>query len=229
MVSADKISVIVPIHAKNYLLDKMRKSIFYATTPIEVFYVIEESLPTVFTDLSIFEKIIKIKNRGRGFMILEGIKHSTGDIILILHSDSVLPKSWDKSIRNLMIDKNISGGVFKRKFDQRVPLMEIVANILNTNYLKKITSYGDRGLFARAYLIKNNLSVLEVPIMEDVQLSHLLKKNGFAVLNKYIVTSSDAFIKNGSFRQILKIYFCLFWYEVGGNLQKIYSYYYSKS
>ena len=229
MGGSDAISVIVPIHAKNDLLDKMRKSIFYATTPIEVFYVVEKSLPTVFTNLASFEKIIKIKNRGRGFMIAEGIKHSSGNIILILHSDSVLPKSWDKSIRSMMIDKSISGGVFKRKFDKRDPLMEIVANILNTNYLTKITTYGDRGLFARADLIKNNLPVLEVPIMEDVQLSHLLKKNGFSVLNKYIVTSSEAFIKNGSFRQILKIYFCLFWYEVGGDLQKIYNYYYSKS
>jgi cellulose synthase/poly-beta-1,6-N-acetylglucosamine synthase-like glycosyltransferase len=68
-----------------------RNSIFLSKTPIEVIYVVEKNLTNVFNNLKKSEKIIKIENIGRGFMQAEGVRNSSGDIILFLHSDTILP------------------------------------------------------------------------------------------------------------------------------------------
>ena len=86
---------------------------------------------------------------------------------------------------------------------------------------------GDRAQFVRSSLIKDNISILEIPIMEDLELSFLMKKNGDSIiLNGTVITSAEAFKRNGILRQTIRILICYFWYRIGGNLQDIYNYYY---
>lgn len=224
------ISVIVPIHIKNDKIDEVRKSIFYATTPIEVIYVVEKNLSDIFIKTDSFEKIVKIENKGRGFIFIEGIRNSKGKIILFLHSDTILPDSWDKSIRKSFENEKVVGGGFKLKFDVNNAYLNFAIKLLTFRATPLKILSGDRGLFVRSSLIKDNISLLEVPIMEDMELSNLMRKNGnITILNENIITSADAFIKNGVLRQAKKILICFLWYRIGGNLQKIYNYYYSKS
>ena len=110
------ISVIVPIHVQNEEIFEVRKSIFYATTPIEIIYVIDKNLAGIIENTKSFEKVIKIETKGRGFMFKEGVLRSSGDIILFLHSDTILPKGWDTSIRKSLKDETVIGGGFRLKF-----------------------------------------------------------------------------------------------------------------
>jgi glycosyltransferase involved in cell wall biosynthesis len=224
------ISVIVPIHKKDKKIADVRKSILQSNSPIEVFYIIDKNLSTIFKKIGNFEKIIKVKNKGRGYMLAEGVRCSNGEITVFLHSDTTLPNGWDKSIRRSFEDKKVIGGCFKLKFDiESIYLdMAIKLLILNANRLKILT--GDRAQFVRSSLIKNNITILEIPIMEDLELAFLMKKNGdVIILNDTVITSAFAFIKNGVFRHSIRILICYFWYRVGGNLQDIYNYYYSKN
>ena len=224
------ISVIVPIHKKHKKIVEVRKSILQSNSPIEVFYIIDKNLSIIFKKIENFERIIKINNKGRGYMLAEGLRYSIGDIIVFLHSDTILPNGWDISIRGSFEDKGVIGGCFKLKFDIENTFLDLAIKFLtmNANRLKILT--GDRAQFVRSSLIKNNISILEIPIMEDLELSFLMKKNGdVIILNDAVITSAGAFVKNGVFRQSLRILICYFWYRVGGNLQDIYNYYYSKN
>lgn len=224
------ISVIVSIHIKNDRINEVRKSILYATTPIEVIYVVEKNLSDIFTKTASFEKIVKIENKGRGFMFLEGIQHSKGDILLFLHSDTILPESWDKSIRKSLENKKVVGGGFKLKFDVNNVYLNFAIKLLTFKAIPLKILSGDRALFVRSSLIKDNLSLFKVPIMEDMELSYLMRKNGnVVILHDNVITSADAFVKNGVLRQTIKILICFLWYKIGGDLQKIYNFYYSKS
>jgi glycosyltransferase involved in cell wall biosynthesis len=222
------ISVIVPIHIENEEIPEVRKSIFYATTPTEVIYVIEKNLSGIVENTKSFEKIIKIENKGRGFMLKEGVLNSSGDIILFLHSDTILPKGWDISIRNSLKDETVIGGGFKLKFNIESAYLDLVVKILTLRGEPAKILSGDRALFVRSYLIKNNLSTLDMPIMDDMELSYLMRNNGkVVILNKNVITSAHAFLKNGIFRQAIRIIISFIWYRIGGNLQDIYNYYYS--
>ncbi|UCF13732.1 MAG: hypothetical protein JSW06_05620 [Thermoplasmatales archaeon] len=223
------ISVIVPIHVQNEEIPEVRKSIFYATTPIEVIYVIDKNLSGIIEDTKSFEKVIKIEKKGRGFMLKGGVLNSSGDIILFLHSDTILSKGWDISIRNSLKDETVIGGGFRLKFNIESVYLDLVVKILTFNTERVKILSGDRALFVRSYLIKNNLSTLDMPIMEDMELSFLMRNQGkVVILNQNVITSAQAFKKNGIFRQAIRIIISFIWYRIGGNLQDIYNFYYSK-
>jgi hypothetical protein len=72
------------------------------------------------------------------------------------------------------------------------------------------------------------LSVLEVPIFEDLRLSRCMRKFGrLAILKKKVVTSAEAYRKHGLLQYILKIWLCRIWYEIGVSPFEIYDFYYS--
>ena len=222
------ISVIVPIHVFPEKIKDVRNSILKATTPIEIIYVVDKNVSDFIENIKRYERIIKKENKGRGFMLAEGVRNSEGEIILFLHSDTILPLGWDKKIRNLLEDKTVIGGGFLLKFDVESTYMNFFQKIFTFRSKKSKIMSGDRAIFVRSYLIKNNLSIIEIPIMEDIELSYLMKKNGkIVILDDYVITSADAFIKNGALRQTIKAVKCFLWYRLGGNIFDIFNSYYS--
>lgn len=223
------ISIIVPIHIFPKKIKEVRNSILKATTPIEIIYVSDKKVSNFIENIKINEKIIKKENKGRGYMFAKGVPNSNGEIILFLHSDTILPIGWDKQIRNLLEDNTVIGGGFLLKFDVESPYLNFFLKIFNFRSKKSKIITGDRAIFVRSSLIKNNLSTIEIPIMEDIELSYLMKKNGkIVIINDYVITSADAFIKKGALRHTLKAVKCFLWYRLGGNLENIFNSYYSK-
>lgn len=223
------ISVVVPIHKIQKDFSKVRQQLHLAKTPIEIIYVIDEKigndiLPTTKSN----EHIIRINNLGRGYMFREGTSCVKGDIIMFLHSDTLLPKDWDIIIRRAMQDKKVIGGGFSLQFDTDNLYLALALKITTILIKSRRILSGDRAIFLRTEVFQKDTPDLEVPIMEDIRLSYWMKKHGKVILLKEsVVTSSEAFVKNGVLRHTWKIIKCMFWYRVGGDLQKIYNYYYS--
>ncbi len=223
------ISVIVPIHKMDSKFLNVRKQLHATTPPIEIIYVVDKELSFEINNIKSNEQIIKTQNRGRGFMLQEGIHHAKGEIIMFLHADTLLPPGWDKIIRREMQNKNIIGGGFSLTFDVNNLYLKILVKIVTVMYRKTKILSGDRAIFIRLKPLKNNLSILELPIMEDIELSRWMKKQGDVILLKEtVITSADAFIHHGYLRQTWRIIKSSLWYKLGGKPQKIYNYYYQK-
>jgi len=47
-----------------------------------------------------FEKVVVYDRTGRGYSLIKGIMKAQGDVILMLHSDTLLPTGWNKAIVN---------------------------------------------------------------------------------------------------------------------------------
>lgn len=223
------ISVVVPIHKPQKKLLDVCHSLHLAITPIEIIYVVHDKLVDPIKITKSYEHIIRVPNKGRGYMIVDGTRLAKGDIIVFLHSDTILPKDWDVLIRQTMQNKNVIGGGFSLKFDPEhfyLTLMKKLIKILVR--MTKVLS-GDRAIFIRFEQLKKDLSFLEIPIMEDIALSFWMKKHGKVVLLKQsVITSADAFTRNGFICQSWKIFKCLAWYKLKGDVQNIYRYYYDK-
>ena len=87
--------------------------------------------------------------------------------------------------------------------------------------------WGDRAIFIRSHILKDRTQFMNVPLMEDVKLSGFMKKQGNVVmLKEKAITSADTFIKYGLLRNTFRIIKCRLWYALGGDPEKIYSYYY---
>ena len=101
--------MIIPLHKISDEFQQIREMLYHTSSQVEIIYVIDKNIGTIFTTIESFEKIIKIENKGRGYMFLEGIQHTNGKVILFLHSDTILPINWDKTIRKSLENKENVG------------------------------------------------------------------------------------------------------------------------
>jgi glycosyltransferase involved in cell wall biosynthesis len=223
------ISVVVPIHKIQHKFSQVRHHLLSATTPIEIFYVIHTPLAIDFPAKRSYEHELRIDNKGRGYMLQEGARHAHGDIILFLHSDTLLPHNWDQCIRHVMDNPKVIGGGFSLQFDLDHVYLKLMLHLITfLVHLTKVLS-GDRAIFVRAQPLQNELSILELPLFEDIELSFWMKKHGkVRLLKDHVITSADAFIQHGMICQSWKIFKSLAWYKFKGDTHQIYRYYYSK-
>lgn len=223
------ISVIVPIHKTSIFLKDIRKTINTASTSVEVIYIIDEKIKDMIKKPNQNEQIVIIKNVSRGLTLAEGLKKARGEIVVFLHSDTLLPSGWDVIIHNVMKDKRVIGGGFSLQFDKEHFFLKILIFFSNLLFYLSRELWGDRAIFVRSKQLKSNISVLSLPIMEDVRLSYWMKKNGTVVLLKSkVTTSSETFFKYGFIHNTIRIIKARIWYLIGHDPRKIYDYYYPK-
>ncbi|KAK3101505.1 hypothetical protein FSP39_004076 [Pinctada imbricata] len=61
-------------------------------------------------------KFIKCR-AGRGFQLKEGTRHATGDHLLFVHSDSVIPRNYDEEARKCLLKPGNIAGAYRLAFD----------------------------------------------------------------------------------------------------------------
>jgi glycosyltransferase involved in cell wall biosynthesis len=223
------ISVVVPLHACVDAVAAIRAMVDTASVPTEVIYVVDTGLRHMMPLPRDRETVIWIENRGRGYNLREGAKHARGDVVVFLHADTRLPPGWDTAICDAMEKSGVVGGGFSLRFDHDSPFLRLV--VLASDLLIYLMGRfsGDRAMFVRASLIQRHPDVLDVPIMEDTELSIFMQQHGKTVLlEKTAVTSAATFVRHGYLRNTLRIILCSLWYAVGMDLQDIYDFYYRR-
>ncbi|MFX0094725.1 MAG: hypothetical protein ACFFBD_23515 [Candidatus Hodarchaeota archaeon] len=221
------ISIIIPIHKMTPAIDLVRHQLSLAKTPVEIIFVIAKKLEGLIKRKGSNEKVIISSKVGRGFFFLEGIQVAIGDIILFLHSDTILPLGWDMVICRTLLDKNVVGGGFSLVFDARNIYLRLLVFLSDLFFRLSGELWGDRAIFIRSKFIDDCQLTMNVPIMEDVRLSHCMQKKGKVVLLKEkVTTNASAFVNTGLLRQTLRILTWRLWYALGGDLWKIYKIYY---
>ncbi len=141
--------------------------------------------------------------RGRASQMAAAVAHATGDILLFLHADSILPPQWDKAIRTAMSEPTISLGYFRFAIQEPFwtrPFIEW------GTYLRCALfrlPYGDQGLFVRkADFERWNLP--QVPILEDVFLVKKARQCGrLYPVPKKLLTSGRRWFQHGFMRTSL--------------------------
>ena len=223
------ISVIVPVISDRPELWQIRKAVETSTVPSELILVLSTS-----SRLASFkvhgenEKVVFFAKGGRGPSFVAGIASAKGEIVLLLHSDTVLPEGWDRAIVRALDDKRIVGGAFSRDFDDASVFYKVVSAVgwLLAHTVNEV--WGDRAIFVRADLLRRWTDDLDLPLFEDVVLSEHMRSAGRIIfLKERVTTSADAFRRNGRLGHFWRIIRSRAWYSFGGDPERICSYYYS--
>lgn len=150
-------------------------------------------------------KYIKAK-KGRGYQLNSGAKISNGDVILFLHSDSIIELDSISKVKQSILN-GVVFGCFKLKFDNTTLLMRICALMSNMRVKYRKIGFGDQGLFFRKDVFEKLSGFKNIAIMEDYDISIRAKKSGYKItqINSQIITSSRRFYKNRSFIYALKV------------------------
>jgi len=138
---------------------------------------------------SLGAKIIHAK-RGRASQMNAGADAATGDALLFLHADSVLPIGYDRHIRAALTDDSVVAGAFGLRIDSEMRGLRLIERLANWRTRRFSLPYGDQGIFVRRGVFHEVGGFPDTPIMEDFEMMRRLRRRGRVVLAPASVTTS---------------------------------------
>ena len=130
-----------------------------------------------------------------------GAAAATGDVLLFLHADTLLPNNALDLVRAALADPAVAGGCFRTTFDDATnPLMRLWQARLWMRWHR--LAFGDRAPFVRRAALDAIDGVPDQPLFEDLELVRRLRRVGrFVFLDVAVVTSGRRFRANGALGQ----------------------------
>lgn len=153
---------------------------------------------------------------GRARQMNEGVKACRSDILLFLHADTELPQQARTVIESALKDPQIVGGRFDVRFDQPSRWGAVISWFMNRRSRLSGIATGDQAMFVRRQVFERMGGFPDIPLMEDIEFSRRLKRQGpVAALRDQVTTSFRRWEKNGPLRTILLMWTVRFLYWLG--------------
>jgi rSAM/selenodomain-associated transferase 2 len=105
--------------------------------------------------------------RGRGRQQNAGAAAATGDVLLFLHADTLLPLGVQSAVEIALADPRAAGGNFRLAFAPRSRLNDAFAAVYNLRSARARHYYGDSCMFVRRALFEELGGFREGMLMED--------------------------------------------------------------
>jgi rSAM/selenodomain-associated transferase 2 len=154
--------------------------------------------------------------KGRASQMNTGARHATGDWLLFLHADTLLPEGALARLNALETDATVQAGGFLHRFsgtDWRLRMLSSFNN-LRCRWSKII--YGDQAMFVRRTLFERLSGFPNEPRLEDVLFSRKLVRTVTPVLlAPPVVTDSRKFVQMGIWRSVFRASLILLSIELG--------------
>ncbi len=137
-------------------------------------------------------------HRGRAAQMNAGARLARGDVLLFLHADTRLPDSADALIAKAMSDQRRAWGRFDVAIGATHPLLRVVAWSMNWRSRLTGIATGDQAMFVRRRDFEEAGGFPDLPLMEDIALSRVLKSIGRPrCLRERAVTSGRRWERRG--------------------------------
>ncbi|MDZ8261204.1 TIGR04283 family arsenosugar biosynthesis glycosyltransferase [Nostoc sp. ChiQUE01b] len=220
-IAAAKISIIIPVinEAGNI------KEAIATTQPsinIEVIVVDGGSKDdTVEIAQSLGVKVIS-SSPGRAIQMNAGAVAASGEILLFLHADTRLPTGFDEMIRIALQQPGTVAGAFKLRIDASLLSLRWVEWGVNVRSHFYQMPYGDQAIFLTKEVFQQIGGFPELPIMEDFELMHRLKRIGrIVIIPTPVITSARRWLQKGVFKTTLLNQFIIIAYLLGVSPERI--------
>ena len=161
-----------------------------------------------------------VSQPGRAVQMNSGAELATGDVLLFLHADTVLPEGVEQILSEIV------GDTFWGRFDVRLSGERLIFRIIESmmNLRSRITSVatGDQAIFIKRSLFEKVGGYPEIALMEDIAISKQLRRvvKPVCVRNK-VVTSSRRWEDRGVIKTLLLMWKLRLYYFFGMSPQKI--------
>lgn len=144
--------------------------------------------------------------RGRASQMNAGASVATGDWLLFLHADTLLPAGALEAIRRLARDgRHIAGG-FRHRFSGDDWRLRLISWMDNIRCARTSIIYGDQAMFVRRSDFISLGGFPEDAVMEDVAFCELLNQRKKPVLlDLEVLTDSRKFVQMGVWRSLMRV------------------------
>ena len=161
---------------------------------------------------------------GRGVQMNSAAHLASGIFILFLHADNELS---EQALSQICVHEDAVWGAFQQQIDSRRRVYRLIewGNDLRVRWRK--VPFGDQGMFVRRSLFEELRGFAEIPLMEDVELSHRLRKiDAPVLLQGPLQISARRWEKKGVVRQTLTNWMIQLSYSRGVSVEQLAQKYY---
>jgi rSAM/selenodomain-associated transferase 2 len=152
---------------------------------------------------------------GRATQMNAGAAVTSGDILWFIHADCRVAADALDLLRRAVLDPGVVGGGLQLRFDQRSVGLDYLAASSNLRARRLHWIFGDQAMFVRRNVFDPVGGFPEIPLMEDLEMSRILRRRGrLAVLPTTVTASARRLVDQGPWRmaglmQLLKVQYLL--------------------
>lgn len=163
--------------------------------------------------------------KGRAIQMNKGAEQATGDVLIFLHADTLLPDDAIKLVSQAIIEMR-QWGRFDIKLKGSHPMLSVVAWFMNWRSRLTGIATGDQVIFITKKLFESVGRYPAIPLMEDIALCKVLKKISPPIcLNAKVISSGRRWEQFGVFKTILLMWSLRLRYYLGEDPQALASLY----
>lgn len=142
---------------------------------------------------------------GRSTQMNNGAKAASGDILCFLHADTIASEFIDEQILSSLHGAKNIWGFFNIKLSGYSWQFRIIEWLINKRSCLSHVATGDQGIFVSRDSFNKLSGFLDIPLMEDIELSKRLRKisKPLCIKNQPLITSSRRWQKHGIMRSVL--------------------------
>lgn len=214
------ISVIIPTLNEEATIGDTLRRLHVQQEPFEVLVVDGGSTDETHAIAQSLGASVLTADRGRAVQMNHGAERASGDVLLFLHADTLLPSNGLSVIRQALSEPNVTAGTFRLQFDRPTPLLRFYAWCTRWPWVR--LCFGDRGQFVRRSTFEAVGGYPDWPMYEDLELAARLKKHGgFRFLDAAVTTSARRFQQHGPLRQQLRNVYLWTQYMAGTDPERV--------
>ncbi len=161
--------------------------------------------------------------RGRATQMNAGAAAATGNVLLFLHADTLLPVGYERHVSHALSLPGVVAGAFVLSFDEpRNASLRLIERATNWRSRALQMPYGDQALFMPTDVFHAVGGYPELPLMEDYQLVRRLRNVGtVATTHTSVVTSARRWRRRGVLRATISNHLTILAFRLGVNLNRL--------
>ncbi len=211
------ISVVIPVLNEGQTVKKCIESVKAEGADCEIIVVDGGSSDNTLEEVKLFPDVMLVRTgKGRGRQLNAGAAAAQGEILLFLHSDTIIEEGWSMAVASACKKDGIAGGAFTFTVDYPGRRYRL------TDYWVKLRCrlfslpYGDQGFFVKREIFDKLKGYRDIPVMEDVDIVERMKNFGrITVLEKKAYVNARKWIKEGWFRTAARNQVIMLMYRFG--------------
>ena len=155
----------------------------------------------------LYADVVMSSPRGRARQMNAGGHVAEGEVLLFLHADTDLPQGCLQLLTDALNDPQVVGGRFDVRLDAEGWPFRMIETLMNVRSRMTKISTGDQAIFVRHAVFQKMGGYPELELMEDVEFSRRLKREGrIACLRERVTTSARRWQRDGVARTIVKMW-----------------------
>lgn len=199
MSESAKVSIVVPVYNEVLAISCMVSQLEPLSKQCQVVFVDGGSTDGTCEAVPPWAMLVR-SSKGRGLQLNDGAAAATGDILVFLHADSIVPRDALEQVRSVLSSND--WGFFGIRFDDAGWLLRACAWWSNRRARRGVP-FGDQGIFIWRDKFEQLGGFPNLSLMEDYQFSLNAREAGYSIgqARTPLVTSARRF-GTGFFHQL---------------------------